>query len=297
MKNMPEWIKELEKQIRQIGLKAQWRLKQQSKLEKKNLNQAYIREDTGEMDLYGIVKDYSTTSDDQKICVYFKNLEKHLIDHITECEVVLGCVAWLTNEQILKALAQKRGISLIVQKEDFLRPDIASQKNWTRCLRELYNSLPKTLDRRDFNTTVLGDMEGSKNAPLIDPIRCVGNYNAYKQSAFPRSHHKFVLFCKYIENCSCKSCQSYKDVVLNDFASYFQVKKRHKDHIKPYAVWTGSFNFTKTATLSFENAIVLQDPKIVEAFFQEYAQIASLSESLDWSATWISPEWTIQTST
>jgi hypothetical protein len=229
----------------------------QEQIEKSTLNQAYVREDTGYMEFYGVLKDYSAVDDDQKTCVYFKNLEKHLIDHIIDSDVVLGCVAWLTHEQILKALAQKMGVSLIVQKEDFLRPDITSENIWTSRLRQRYNNLPKTLDRRDFNTTVLGDMGDSKVDPLIDPVRCVGNYNAHRQSAFPRSHHKFVLFGRYIMNCDCKSCQSYKNTYLDGDNPFYRDKKR-KDHIKPYAVWTGSFNFTKTAALSFENAVVLE---------------------------------------
>lgn len=40
--------------------------------------------------------------------------------------------------------------------------------------------------------------------------------------------------------------------------------------IVPYAVWTGSFNFTKNACASFENAVVLREPAIVKAFFEEY---------------------------
>ena|SRR5437764_14766891 len=296
LKDAPERIKELERQARQTRLREQQAVEIQEQLEKSNLNQAYIREDTGYIEFYGTVKDYSTVSDDQKTCVYFKNLEKHLIDHIIESDVVLGCVAWLTNEQILKALALKRGVSSIVQKEDFLRPDITSENNWTSRLRQWYNNLPKTLDRRDFDSTVLGDMGDFTIDWLIDPVRCVGNYNAYRQSAFPRSHHKFVLFCKYIVDCTCKSCRSYKSIYLNSDYPFYSGKKS-KDHIKPYAVWTGSFNFTKTAVLSFENAVVLRDAKIVQAYYQEYAQIAALSEPLDWTATWIAPQWVIQTTT
>jgi hypothetical protein len=300
LKDAPEWIKSAERQARQRRLKAQQALKKQEQLEKSNLNQAYVRADTEYMEFYGpgigVVADYSTVGEDQKTCVYFKNIEKHLIDHIQDSEVVVGCVAWLTNEQILKALAQKRGVSLIVQKEDFLRPDITSENNWPSRLRQWYNSLPKTLDRRDFYTTVLGGMDDRKIDQLIDPVRCVGNYNASRQSAFPRSHHKFVLFCKYIMNCDCKSCQEYKNAYLSEDYPVYGDKKR-KDHIRPYAVWTGSFNFTKSAALSFENAVVLQDAKIVEAYFQEYSQIAALSEPLDWTATWIAPQWTFQTTT
>jgi phosphatidylserine/phosphatidylglycerophosphate/cardiolipin synthase-like enzyme len=97
-------------------------------------------------------------------------------------------------------------------------------------------------------------------------------------------------------NCGCKSCQDSKNTYLSGDYLVYQDKKR-KDHIKPYAVWTGSFNFTKTAPLSFENAVVIQDAKIVEAYFKEYAQIAALSEPLDWTVVWIAPQWSFQTTT
>src|SRR5712692_3136819 len=68
--------------------------------------------------------DHSTVSIDGKILVFFKNLEDHLIRFVQEADVVVGCVAWVTSEPILKALAKKKGVSLVVQKEDFLRPDL-----------------------------------------------------------------------------------------------------------------------------------------------------------------------------
>jgi hypothetical protein len=60
-----------------------------------------------------------------------------LIRLIRQADIVLGCVAWVTSESILKALAEKKGVSLIVQKEDFLRPDLMSSDNWSRRLRQL----------------------------------------------------------------------------------------------------------------------------------------------------------------
>ena len=61
----------------------------------------------------------------------------------------------------------------------------------------------------------------------------------------------------------------------------------------PYAVWTGSFNLTKNASYSFENAIYTTDSEIVRAYYNEYGQIASMSEPLDWESDWIEPEWRI----
>jgi hypothetical protein len=67
---------------------------------------------------------YQAGAEDDSIVVVFKHLESSLIYHIRCADVIVGCVAWLTNEKILRALSTKRGVALIVQKEDFLRPDL-----------------------------------------------------------------------------------------------------------------------------------------------------------------------------
>jgi hypothetical protein len=64
---------------------------------------------------------------------------------------------------------------------------------------------------------------------------------------------------------------------------------------QPYAVWTGSYNFSYTASLSFENAIVTTRQKIVDAYYKEWAQVVALSEPLNWSRAWAEPEWRIGT--
>src|SRR5262249_7338846 len=145
-------------------------------------------------------------------------------------------VAWLTSKAILAALARLQGVSIIVQKEDFLRPDIESGPNWARRLRNLYESLPVGLSRFDISRLESMDICGNST---LHPVRCVGNYNAEKAPAFPRSHHKFVVFCHWNEGED--ECGGWKE-------------------IEPYAVWTGSFNFTETANRSFENALILRDP-------------------------------------
>lgn len=272
-----------------------------------NLNAAFIRQDDGYADLYGELQDYSTLGVDAKTQVFFRNLEDHLIEYIDSSDIVLGCVAWFTNEKILQALAKKEGVSFIVQKEDFLKPDIGTTSNWKKHLHQLYSNLPRSLDRRDFHWTVLGLLQCNPDS-LIDPVRCVGNYNRTKQPAFPRSHHKFAIFCRYIKNCCCKTCLKIKkdrSETFNDGTPMYyhcikclhEGNKSEKSHIQPYAVWTGSFNFTKNACVSFENAVILKDPKISYAFYKEYTQIAAISEPLDWSAQWINPEWAIQTIT
>ena len=73
---------------------------------------------------------------------YFRDLETPLLSHIGEADAVVGCVAWLTNHKVLTALASKRSASIILQKEDFLRPDLEPLKeDWRSELRTLYDAI------------------------------------------------------------------------------------------------------------------------------------------------------------
>lgn len=220
------------------------------------------------------LKDYSLTSN--TISAYFRNLDVNLIKHINDADAVFGCVAWLSHFNVLDALAKKE-VSIVIQKEDFLRPDIniKDRGNFHRNLREKYNNLSCNIDRWETGT-ILNEMSYAGD-PTIKPIRCVGNINKEKHPAFPRMHNKFMVFAKIIEIENTES-------------------PGHKERvIRPYAVWTGSFNFTKNAVASFENALVITDDKIVDAYYKEWAQITALSEDLDWFQDWCAPEWRIGT--
>ena len=101
-------------------------------------------------------------------------------------------------------------------------------------------------------------------------VRCAGIVGDRKDIP-PRNHHKFAVFCK---NALCE----------------------HGNRVRhPYAAWTGSFNWTENATRSLENAVVIRDRAIVEAFYAEFQQVAALSEPLDWSSEYVDPEWRIGT--
>lgn len=118
--------------------------------------------------------------------VYFRDIENHLLAHIKQADAVFGAVAWLTSYSILDALAEKDNVSIIVQKEDFLRPDVGSRTDFKSTLRTKYNNLTCVLTRYSFgnilsSVSVLGD-------PSIEPVRCVGNHNRDKTPAFPRMH-------------------------------------------------------------------------------------------------------------
>ena len=62
-------------------------------------------------------------------------------------------------------------------------------------------------------------------------------------------------------------------------------------NVKPYDVWTGSFNHSLIASLSFENALFVTKPEIAKAYFGEREHIMAFSEPLNSESDWCAPEW------
>jgi hypothetical protein len=197
---------------------------------------------------------------------YFRHIEERFLEEMADpsIDAVVGCVAWLTSKRILEALRKKKLVSFVVQKEDFLRPDSLSRGD----LRAAYANLVNTTSR-DSVGGLIGDLSRCC-VPQLDAIRCLGNHNSAKHPAHPRMHHKFAVFCKLWVH------TEDPDVTLT-----------------PQKVWTGSFNFTANGTQSLENAVVLDDATIANAYYREWEQLFALSEPLDWSTPWVSPEYRI----
>jgi len=195
--------------------------------------------------------------------VYFRNLVPSLVSHIDQADVIMGCVAWLTHPEVLDALIGKE-TAIVVQKEDFLRPESVSNDDLKVALKAQYGRLSCLLPRYVFSN-MIGGLSTSAD-PSIDPVRCVGNFNRDQTPSFPRMHNKFLILAKLVDQIP-----------------------------RPYAVWTGSLNLTACSTLSLENAVVLNNAQIVNAYYQEFGQIWALSEPLNWEAEWIAPEFRLGT--
>jgi hypothetical protein len=209
------------------------------------------------------------TSGNMVVESIFKNLEERVIEKIHCADAVVGCVAWLTNEKILEALSNvKEGVSLIVQKEDFLRPDLAASNNYKSRLQQQYHKL------RSMYGPIDGQFEGKSEAIgemsdewwIDKSIRCVGFAKQKNEITIPRMHHKFLVFCKYLDN----------------FEKYWPYI--------PYAVWTGSFNMTFNGTQSIENAIYIENEEISESYFNEWNNMLMISEALDWTSEYAEPD-------
>lgn len=202
--------------------------------------------------------------------IVFRDLTEKLVEQIDQADAIFGCVAWLTSIPILDALAKKKAVGIVVQKEDFLRPDSGDWRQKRQ--RDAYAKLP------GFSRYQLSQTSSYSFAsdPNTDAVRCVGAHNSAKAAAFPRMHNKFLVFCRAISHTGTATEATYWTY-------------------QPYAVWTGSFNLTYNASNSLENAILIRDVKIATAFAEEFGTIFALSERLDWGNPWSAPEYRIGT--
>lgn len=224
-----------------------------------NLNLLTVREDGDTLPPDRLRPDISGQNGTE---VYFQNLETKLIERIREYPVVVGCMAWLTNDAILTELANRDAVSVIIQKEDFLRPDSG---NWsTKHLRLAYSKL------RGFDDYQAMAGYNYCSAPDREAVRCVG-ICAERSKTPPRMHHKFLVFCNY---------EPHPDLEGYGNGAY-----------SPQAVWTGSFNATHNGTRSLENAVLLRDPEVARGFYNEWLHVLGLSEELDWTSPYVSPEY------
>lgn len=253
--------------------------------------------------------------DNISLKIHCNDLEQSVVKYINDADVVVGCIAWLTNKNILTAMSNvKHGVSIIVQKEDFLRPDLDDVN-----LQKYYNNIKpfewyySMIDNKYcyFKNNILDGLNTiSRSCVIYDDVdsdngifsnmqvRCFGNNNSKHKLAFPRMHHKFVVLCK-TKTINKKNIMQYTDNKhkINDaFNQDFEGNARDtKQLVIPYAVWTGSFNFTNNGTKSLENAIYIQNNDIADIYYQQWMKIIAQSEPLDWNTTWSSPAFRIGT--
>ncbi|KAJ3079323.1 hypothetical protein HK102_003865, partial [Quaeritorhiza haematococci] len=219
---------------------------------------------------YISLADASTTvSFPGPVSVYFRNAMASLVDKILQADVVYGCAAWMTHKGILNALGKCKGVSIVVSKEDWMRPDTMDPG-----LQKLYSKLSAL-----GNHVRAIPHSGIKSMSMIDcdlgsdPVRCCGNYNQEKVVTWPRMHHKFLVFARY---------QKGDD-------------GEGKTWIEPYAVWTGSLNLTHNSENSLENGVYIEDRGLALAYSKEFGQVYAISEPLDWEHKWVCPEYRIGT--
>ncbi len=102
-----------------------------------NLNEFKIQTDGKSVEL----QDYSVHNIESQVSAIFRNQKEFLIERISYYSFIVGCIAWLTDFDIIRALSKFDKVAIVLQKEDFLRPDTHRTDNRKRKLREAYYSL------------------------------------------------------------------------------------------------------------------------------------------------------------
>lgn len=237
-------------------------------------------------------RDYSTKSGNVEIV--FRNIKQRLITELKNLpknHAVIGCVAWLTDFDVLRAMKGK-SLGIVVQKEEFLRPDkiIASKTSfidWAEKLRTLYDEAtqsrnpPMWLPNFNFPNRK-SEIHGYQHADAGD-IRCIGYVSTERKekSTLPLMHHKFLVFLETVVK---KKQKTDTDSDDSDDPDAYESKS-----YRPYKVWTGSFNMSVNASNSLENVVIIDDEKIVQSYCQEWANLYFNSEALDWCDEYFYP--------
>jgi hypothetical protein len=232
------------------------------------------------------LEDYGETS--ENIAVHFRDLDQQLVKYIRNAKAVVGAVYLLTHEEILEELAKKEFVSIVVQKAAYYRNPTES---WQKKTIRLYKQLPQYAGQYVLSDTPSRLSSNDKLVDTWDAIRSVGVIADNNKEIIPFMHNKFLIFCDYetrdvmIEN---------PIAVKNGLPESFCDMEVEVDVLRPYAVWTGSFNITKNALKSLENALYITDFKIVDAYYSEWGQLLAMSESLDGMSNNYKPQWEIE---
>lgn len=174
--------------------------------------------------------------------VFFDDIERELLGVLAEYaanKVVVGCVAWLSNPRIIRALSRCHYLLLLVNDEDY------SQWGGGR-VPALYSQLP-------VSTQAPADVFAYLESPLnlletggYDPVRALGGSNGNALM-----HSKYLVFLDRGE-----------ELAPGGYGVH---------RWSPIATWTGSFNFTKNASCNQENAQFIVDVALAKGYFYDFA--------------------------
>jgi phosphatidylserine/phosphatidylglycerophosphate/cardiolipin synthase-like enzyme len=173
----------------------------------------------------------------------FEDIESFVLDFIDKSDVVVGCVAWLSNYRILQALARKR-VSIVV--DDPLRHSLSDGK--ATFLKKSYARMSR-MNKFWFHPHLFNyDVDGPVYYAAV---------RMREMPAFNLMHHKFLVRCAWAPACA-------------------------PFYVQPSAVLTGSYNFTLAARSNEENVVVVTDLDIVQRFYAEWERQFRGSTNIKW---------------
>ena len=213
-----------------------------------------------------------------------------LLDEARRDRLVCSGVFYrLTEPDILEHLATLPS-SIVVQKENVWRTtgDPKAQPGWRLLLRGDYDAIAGSgegnpLFQRQHCPSPLGDV-GLLGDQTISGIRCFGLANdggADEKSPVPILHHKFMVFSELTD-----AGEPEPGDVTNPPGNVIW---------RPRILWTGSYNPTRAAARSLENAVIIRNRGVAAQFLLAWAKIMAISEPLDWTGHGLNPQWNDRT--
>ncbi len=220
------------------------------------------------------------------VSAYFRDIKTELISNIEKADAVFGCIAWLSNSEIISALQSRKNFSIVVSEKscNTSLKTLSKHKNWIK-LSSLAN------DQNHFYTLINQTVPGVNKVSAEDTIlpirRLIPNQiGGHKESEKPLDyqplmHNKFLVFAKIV----------FAKDELQNFSNAYYAGQLGADSmaeteymqcwgsaiIKPYAVWTGSYNFSSSAESHLENAVLIHNAEVAHKYFCEFSQIYLLS--------------------
>ncbi|AEQ32649.1 phospholipase D nuclease [Acanthamoeba polyphaga mimivirus] len=197
-----------------------------------------------------------TNISNKSIKPYFENLEEKIVDYISNAKYIVGCAAWLTSDNVMNALDKTCGCKIIVNKEEFLNSNMEiSDRPYYKSLRNKYHNLPDIFNvnciccnnkilKCNNFNNIFGDLNHTDKKGAILTCGVVNNMS--------KMHHKFLIF--------------------------------FDEKMKPYGVWTGSYNLSKTSNYSLENALYITDMDVIMEYIKEFKVIYNYSEPHEWKS-------------
>jgi phosphatidylserine/phosphatidylglycerophosphate/cardiolipin synthase-like enzyme len=191
---------------------------------------------------------FSIEDNKNDVDVYFTDITSSFIRCLQNLQpnAICGAMYHLSSSTILQHLAHmKIPTNFIIQKQNTWerKPKKNIGKN---VVSSAWKQNKKVKLREMYDA--LTPMEGYESA-----VSCIGSCHKDNQSLM---HHKFVIFMRHSPG--------------------------DAKNMEPFALWNGSFNFSFNATQSLENAMLIQDEKIVQAFYKEWLKLQKFKEPLDW---------------
>ena len=197
--------------------------------------------------------------------VFFDNISGELKKRISEADAVLGCICYITDTTVLEELSRK-DCKIIMQK-----PKKSEEKETKSFGRDSILMLSSILNNSVNYSKIEHFPKDHFTLDQTAPLRMIGS-----EAGYSLMHHKFMIFLRHVE--------TYDKNEVKDQESAFT--------LKPYAVWTGSFNFTYNASRNLENAVLIKDELVVLKYLEEYAFCLSVSEAVETYSSELLPDLT-----